>query len=306
MRIVLASTSIALTAALSACGSSEPKSHTTETQVMFETLISGDWTMPPGTEGYVCARKTIDQDMYVDGFGAINPPGTHHTLLTMGAPGAPDGVTPCSVRDNGPLELFGSGVGTDRLMLPSGVGLKIKAGTQLLLNLHLYNTGAESLSGLSGERVHVVPESDVTTIAEAILAGPIFFTIPAGQTTVTTGYCTLPSDTTLIAAAPHMHKLGVYEKVTAQSSIQGDVVINDAPYDFNEQSFHLIDPVKMAAGDKIKVDCTHHNTTSADVTFGESSDTEMCFSGVYRYPATGNFFICSDDFANMPFPDAGF
>ena len=292
--------------ALVACGSSEAKQSTSEAQITFQTLITGDWQMPAGEEGYYCARKTIDQDMYVDGFEAINPPGTHHTLLTMGAPGAPDGVAPCNAATNGPLSLFGSGVGTDRLMLPPGVALKIPAGTQLLLNLHLYNTGADVMTGLSGERVHVVPENEVSIVAESILAGTVAISIPAGQTKTTTGFCTMTGDTTLIAVAPHMHKLGVYEKVTAESSIDGDVVINDAPYDFNEQSFHLIDPVHMAGGDKVQVDCTHDNTTQAAVTFGESSDSEMCFAGIYRYPATGNLFICSDDFLNMPRPDAGF
>lgn len=304
MRIAVARTLAILTVpALAACGSSEAKSHTSEAQLTFQTIISGDWTMAAGSEGYVCARHTIADDMYVDGFEAINPPGTHHTLLTMGAASKPDGVTSCSAAENGPLEVFASGVGTDRLMLPPGIALKIAGGTQLLLNLHLYNTGADSLSGLSGERVHAIPASEVKTVAEAILAGPLFFTIPAGQTKVTTGYCTLAHDTTIFAVAPHMHKLGVYEKVTAQSSIKGDVVINDAPYDFNEQSFHLIDPVPMAKGDKVKVDCTHNNTTAADVSFGESTDTEMCFAGLYQYPATSNFFICSDDFPLRP--DAG-
>ena len=49
----------------------------------WQELITGDWTMPPGEEGYVCARKTVERDMYVTSFAAINPFGTHHTLLTV-------------------------------------------------------------------------------------------------------------------------------------------------------------------------------------------------------------------------------
>ena len=47
------------------------------------------------------------------------------------------------------------------------------------------------------------------------------------------------------------------------------------------------------------VQCTHKNTTQADVHFGDSSLAEMCFAGVYRYPAIGGFFICADDFATF-------
>jgi hypothetical protein len=37
----------------------------------------------------------------------------------------------------------------------------------------------------------------------------------------------------------------------------------------------------------VKTECTYDNTTGKTVTFGESSDTEMCFSIIYRYPSTG-------------------
>jgi hypothetical protein len=91
-----------------------------------------------------------------------------------------------------------------------------------------------------------------------------------------------------------MHQLGVYEKVVAESAKSGETVLHDAPYDFNEQSFHLIEPLPLAKGDRIRVECRHQNTTSERVTFGESSTAEMCFAGLFRYPADGSFFICAD------------
>lgn len=261
----------------------------------WTTLIEGEWTMPAGTEGYVCARHTVTEDLFVNAFDAMSPPGTHHTLLTMGEPNAPDGIEPCGAGDNRTLTVFGSGVGTNPLHLPEGVALKIEKGTQLLLNLHLFNTGEQEIAGLSGTRVRVVPEGDVEELAEGLLAGTIRLNIPAGETTTHTGYCTMTDDATLIAVAPHMHQLGAHEKVVAESSIEGEVTLYDDPYDFNEQSYYRIDPVRVARGDRIRVECTHRNTTAATVGFGESSLAEMCFAGLYRYPATGNYFICSDD-----------
>lgn len=260
----------------------------------WKTLLTGQWTMPPGTEGYVCVRQTIEEDLYVSGFDAINPLGTHHTLLTMGAPNAPDGLTPCTAGDNRPLSVFGSGVGTDPLEFPPGVGLHIAKGTQLLLNLHLFNLGTEDLSGTSGTRVHAIAESDVTERAEGLLAGTIALDLPPGQTTTSTGYCTMSSNVTVFAVAPHMHTLGIHEKVVAAPASGPEVTLVDAPYDFNEQSYHLIDPIKLAKGDRVRVECTHHNTTDKTVVFGESTLSEMCFAGIYRYPADGSLFICVD------------
>lgn len=293
---------------LAACGSSTTdapqSSATTAVDANWTTLLTGDWTRDPGSEGYTCVRKTIDKDYYVSGFEAINPVGTHHTLLTMGAANGPDGTTACSAADNYLLSVFGSGVGTNPLEFPKGIAVKIPKDTQLLLNLHLFNTTSQPLSGTSGTRIHTVTEADVVDFAEGILAGTVTIDIPAGQTKTTTGYCTMTSDVTLFAVAPHMHQLGIYEKVVAQSSLAGDVTLFDGPYDFNEQSYHLIDPVKLAKGDKVRVECTHHNTTNHDVTFGQSSLQEMCFAGIYRYPADGTPFICVD--GGLPFrPDAG-
>lgn len=260
----------------------------------WRTLITGNWTMPPGTEGYVCVRQTIDEDLYVNGFDAIKPLGTHHTLLTMGAPNGPDGVTPCTAADNRPLSVFGSGVGTNLLEFPTGIGLKIEKGNQLLLNLHLFNTGLDDLSGLSGTRVRTVQKSEVVNVAEGILAGTIALDLPPGQTTTSIGHCTMSSDVTLFAVAPHMHTLGIYEKVIAEPASTAEVVLLDAPYDFNEQSYRLIQPLKLAKGDRVRVECTHRNTTDKVVTFGESTLSEMCFAGLYRYPADGSIFICVD------------
>ena len=275
--------------------------------VDWTTLLTGDWSRDPGTEGYTCVKKTTDKDYFVAGFEAINPLGTHHTLLTMGPPNGPDGTTDCTAADNDLKSVFGSGVGTNPLEFPKGLAVKIPSGTQLLLNLHLFNTSTKPITGTSGTRIHAIPGTEVTELAEGILAGTVALDIPAGQTKTTTGYCTMTSEVTIFAVAPHMHQIGIYEKVVAESSIAGDVTLFDGPYDFNEQSYNLISPVKLAKGDKVRVECTHHNTTDHDVTFGQSSLQEMCFAGIYRYPADGTPFICVDGFAltSLPGQDGG-
>jgi hypothetical protein len=293
------------------CGSTEHDNGArgdagSEFAAQWQTLISGEWTLPEGTEGYKCVRQTVNEDLFVAGFDAIIPKGTHHTLLTMGPPNGPDGMSACRAGSNFSLSVFGSGVGTDPIEFPKGVAFKIPKGVQLLLNLHLFNTGRGDLSGTSGTRIHTIAESEVVAQAEGLLAGTIKLDIPPGKTTTHTGFCTMSHDATLIAVAPHMHQLGIYEKVIAQTSRLGDVTLFDGPYNFNEQSYQFIPPLQVAQGDRVRVECTHRNTTDKPVTFGESTLAEMCFAGIYRYPAGGGFFICSDDLAGFPFgPDAG-
>lgn len=242
-------------------------------------LLSQDWTLPAGTENMVNASRTLDQDVYVRAIRPLAPAGTHHTLLglTTGSGGGP-GTSPDGL-------LYASGVGTDALMMPAGVGLRLEAGKQLTLQLHLYNTGDAPLSGTSGVEVLLTTADQITDLAEIELAGPLGLTIPPGVHTIS-GTCTATSPQTVFAIFPHMHQLGTHFRAEARTAA-GAVTIHDDSYRFDEQRISPITPLALAPGDTITTECTWDNTTGATVNFGTSSDTEMCFSILFRYPATG-------------------
>lgn len=258
----------------------------------WQTVIAGDWTLEPRSERYVCVRKTLDRDTTFGAMRAINPLGTHHTLLTIGEPDAPDGVSDCDASVNHPLLVAGSGVGTNPLEFPAGVVMKVDKGQQLLLNLHLFNVGDQPLTGTSGTEVEPRAAADALHVGQAILAGTLRIMLPPGERTTVSGACTMGDDVTIFGVGPHMHQLGVHLKAVAESSVQGDVTLSDGPYDFENQQVKLVGPVEMKAGDRVRVDCTYENTTKKVVQFGDSSLAEMCFAGILRYPALDGFFIC--------------
>jgi hypothetical protein len=272
----------------SACGGSETAPAPEEPPpVEWETLLSGEWTMPAGTEDYVCIRHTITEDIYVRAFEAINPLGTHHTFLTIGPASAPDGVTGCGVADNHGQSLFGSGVGTNPIEFPEGVAMKLTGGSQILLNLHLFNSGTDALLGTSGTRMVRVEESDVAYIGGNRPALALDLNLPPHQESSKVGTVTMSADTTIFAVLPHMHQLGIHMKVVAESSVDGERVLHDAPYDFEAQLYYAVDPIRMAKGDRVRFECTWQNTTDRTVVFGDSSLDEMCAVGLYQYPAAG-------------------
>ncbi|HKP59302.1 MAG TPA: hypothetical protein VJV78_21410 [Polyangiales bacterium] len=251
----------------------------------WQRLIEADWELAPGSEGYRCVRRTLSQDVFVTAFSPLLPGGTHHTVLVVAShPDAPDGVTVCSVGTNGERRLQGAGAGTPSASLPEGVAMKIGKGEQLLMNLHLFNPGDQPLRGTSGMRVNTVAAPDVKFQAEVVLAGPLGLSIPRGHV-VQRGSCTFGSDVTVFSVGPHMHQLGVHAKLTAHSSIDGERVLHDAAYDFTHQLVYQVEPIKLAKGDKIDIECTYENTTDRTVTWGDSTLDEMCFAGVGLYPA---------------------
>lgn len=266
-------------------------------------LLSGQWQLPAGDEDYYCVRKTIEQDMYISDFRAVAPEGTHHTVLTMGEPDGADGVTPCSAQTNHDAMIYGSGVGTNPFAFPEGVAIHIPAGTQLLLNLHLFNVSDGELVGISGTEVKTIPQSEVVHVAESVLAGKTLnLSVPDGGESTHTGYCTMDADVTVLSVSPHMHQLGTHARIVAEVD-SGDMTLHDDAYDFYEQKVYPLSPaLEMKQGDRLRVDCTYVNNTGEDVGFGDSSEQEMCFAGIYRYPALGGGgiagFVCDDE---LPF-----
>ncbi len=255
----------------------------------WPTLIAADWTIPPGKEDYVCARRTLEEDVYITAFAGSAPAGAHHALVTIGVPDVPDGVTQCDFNTVFGVTAFGSDAGAKPLEFPPGVATKIAKGVQLLLNVHLENTTGSDLAGTYSVRFQSIPEAEVLERAEFFAAGTTAVTVPPRTTTTHTGYCTMRNDITLVAVAPHMHTLGRHEKVVAETAT-GELTLLDAPFTFGQQTYSSLDSVKMANGDKLRVECTHENTTDAVVNNGPTIQNEMCMATFYRYPPSGLTF----------------
>jgi hypothetical protein len=276
-----------------ACGSEDASIASKTEGAGWEQLIAVDWAVDPGREYSTCSRLTVDRDLTITRFEPMSPRGTHHTVLSTGAPGAPDGPFGCDLFELRTL-LFGTGVGSTALTLPEGVVARVRAGEQMMLGLHLFNTTPGRLQGTSGVRALTAAPSAEQIEAEAISVLTQDISLPPGRETVTRASCTFTQESTLFALHPHMHVLGTHMKIVARTE-GATRVIHDARFEFGEQTVHPIEPLVVAPGDRLEVECTHRNTTAAVVSYGASSTAEMCAAGVYRYPASRNgSYFCSE------------
>lgn len=252
-------------------------------------LIEADWQLGPRSEGYRCVRKTVDQDVFITEFAPLNPKGTHHTaLIVMREPVVPDGVTVCNAGVLGERRLQGAGSGTsESTTLPRGVAMKVAAGEQLLMNLHLFNPSDEVLRGRSGMHVKTAFHASVTHEAEVLLVGPLRLSLPPRQRIVQSGGCTLRDAKTIFSVMPHMHQLGLRMRVSVRGPRFGERVLHDDDYDFDHQRIFATEPVELEAGDRVEVACTFENPHDRTVGWGDSTLDEMCFAGVGLYPADG-------------------
>lgn len=269
------------------CGSDKPED---TVPTGFQPLLSGDWSMPPGQEGYVCVRATVPETMYIHAFQPVAPLGTHHTALAIDLQGGDDGTFACEAKDVGFKILFGSGVGTAPYALPDGVAMTLEAGTQVILNLHLFNTTDAPITGTSGIDVERVAQADVVNEAEVVYALDTDLDVPPGDS-VATHSCTFNVASTIIGVFPHMHRLGTRMTASVEHA-GGSQMFFDHDYTFEQQLNYATDPVQVVDGDKVNYQCGFTNPTGQDVQFGESTNDEMCVLGMYRYPAQGSISLC--------------
>ena len=262
--------------------------------VGYQMLISRSWTMASDNEGYRCIRTQVPNDLWISAFRSLSPPGTHHSVLTISQTATTTGEYDCHSDSLDAQMLYAAGVQTDDNELPAGVAIHLAAGTYINLNLHLYNTTDGSLTESSGVLVKTVAQSDVVHEADMQFSGDVSFSVPAnaaGDTTTThdvSGHCFAAHDFHIFTLWPHMHQIAVHHKFT----LNGTALL-DSDYNFNEQKNYQMADTVVHAGDKLETTCTYRNTTGMPVPYGESSNDEMCFTGIYRYPAGGNLLACA-------------
>jgi copper type II ascorbate-dependent monooxygenase-like protein len=254
----------------------------------WEPLLTGDWSIAAGTENWYCMSRTLDRDLFIGGFRPIDPLGTHHTILSFGPPVQPDhGATTCAPENTNPYWVYASGVNINDLSMPPGVGVVIEAGQQIHVNLHVFNTGTSTLSGTSGVEILPLDRSAVEHEAEVFPPGPYGFQIPPNQEYSFSSTCPIREEQHIFAIFPHMHQRGRHLKSELTIGGQRQVLWDD-DFQFDAQQYARFDPIQLSAGDTVTTTCTWFYEQEPGgrpmITWGQSSEDEMCFGILMRYP----------------------
>jgi hypothetical protein len=262
----------------------------------YTRLIAGSWELPAGANIYRCARVTIDHEVFITHIKAQAPTGTHHAVLALvdETTAGPDGIRDCDGGTIGKIMLYASSVGTPPFELPENVGIHVAAGQQLHLNMHLFNPTDEPLSGETALFIKSQPSAP-PMLAEMVLAGPLEISIPPDdQPHAVTGECTATTPYTLFAVWPHMHTFATRQRVELVRAGE-TTTVHDDEFRFQEQRYYPVTPMlDVAAGERIRVTCTYVNGSGSVVSYGDGAQSEMCFAGLYRYPAAGSYEYCGN------------
>ena len=246
-------------------------------------------------------RRVATEDLYVRRIQFRMRPSSHHFVLYGMAPTMPSYLVPAwdAVRDirnpDGTMNVtnmvtmgyhvfFGGSMQPEFAYdFPTGVALKVPAGTGLDLNVHYANRGDAPISGEAAVNLYTVPVAQVTKVARTLNWGNQAITLPPGQRTTIEKTFTVTDSTTIFALTSHTHRLGERFVIRIAGGPRAGQVLYENT-DWEHPAFLLLpQPVRLGPGEGLTSVVTYHNTTGNTVRFGLQSTDEMGIIFGYAY-----------------------
>ena len=245
------------------------------------TFRTESFTLSPGEESYLCWAVQVGEDFKVSAFDFAGVPVVHHFMLSQTVAPEPDGWSECKdLLKPTWRPIFTAGAGANALKLPDGVAHELKAGSQLVVQLHLLNSATKSVTNAAEIAMEVTERADTQAVQIGGF-GSFQISLPPARTSSITSECTLPRTSRLVALMPHMHQLATSMKLELGPSADDlQLIYSRDPWNFDQQTIDGLD-MTVEAGKHARLTCHYDNTTDRTVTYGESTFDEMCFLGVF-------------------------
>jgi hypothetical protein len=244
-------------------------------------MESDEFTIQPASEKYYCYTAHTDSDIAFHSFSIGSYKTVHHMFFASTLAPEQEGLHECPVLFKPSwLPLFTTGKGSTKLDLPEGSGFKLTKGTQLLMQLHLLNTGSSPVTEKVQVHAKALDPTEVRYSAALYPFGTTVFELPPNQPSSVSHDCVVDKDMEIFVLFPHMHRLGkemIFEVGKDAASL---AEVYRGPYDFDAQEL-IPQTIALHQGDYTRVTCNFDNTTAQKVGYGEHTDNEMCFFATF-------------------------
>jgi hypothetical protein len=212
----------------------------------------------------------------------------HMALYSVKAPLPPGTHGPCAEKTNRTI-VGGWSPGQDKQSWPAEYGALMphdKSGG-FQLEIHYDNVGRHKARDRSGLKVCATTKFRPKMLGMHVLSSDQNIHLSPGRQQVIAS-CTVWSDkgpATVLAASPHMHRLGVHLRTIVKHTDGTQETITDQPFSFDDQAIQFLKtPVIVRQGDVLTTTCSYNNTTGRVIGYSEGSDGEMCGNGLIASP----------------------
>ncbi|MCO4770326.1 MAG: hypothetical protein KDA24_09875 [Deltaproteobacteria bacterium] len=288
--------------ALAACPSSSEPEPVVDEVVPLEPPPEGSGfqlemltTAPAGTEVWKCQVSPMPNTELasVNWVQYQQNPGLHHMTLSTPGLGPSDmepGIYDCDDVYTGEfmesqIMFFGSqGTAEDELHLPDRVAAQFPAGLTVVHEVHYVNTTPEDVDVYSRVNAWTIPDS---IVEDGIWGGSIRdenINLPVGEETSEWSRCVFNQPVEVQFLASHQHQKGTRFQVRPFDGTETGELIFDND-DWHDPKITQFDPpLVVPAGEGFEFTCTWDNDTDAPLTYGLTSDDEMCNLAVVHTP----------------------
>jgi hypothetical protein len=168
--------------------------------------------------------------------------------------------------------------GSGGLILPEDSGLRLSAGTRIVMQMHYHPDG----SGAADQTAFALDlEESVGTEMYLYPLADTNLSIPPGAEDHAEGWSATLNygiNLRLWGGTPHMHRLGSSIKVSVTPPDSDEQCLISIPeWDFDYQQFYrLEDAYIIENGSRLSLECIYDNPTDETVTWGDGTGDEMC------------------------------
>jgi hypothetical protein len=254
-----------------------------------------------GADEYRCSYLApATTDTFLVGVSHVATTGAHHVFVfrtdLASIPAGGGGPVDCHTDASTPMqhmrgEVYGSQARTGAFAFPSGVGLPLRAGEVLLVEIHWANAQGQDVDATVDLRLSL-SATGVTTAAGTYFFDDPFVDVPAGASGAASMRCPIPSDITLLSESSHDHARATEVGAFLDPP---DAAPATAPFYTGLTAYSPLpvqDRVPVGAGSHIRFGCSYQNVAGAEEVlqgFDFQAD-EMCLlTGTY-YPALDSSF----------------
>jgi hypothetical protein len=274
--------------------------------VSTHALSWGPLTVPASTESTQCIWVKLDNDAEIKVHQLHNVLGatSHHLIvykddMDTTEQATPVPCTPFAGALNATGKVFPMMITQkhdDLLVLPHHVAYTLAPHQMIKIEMHYLNAGETAAPATATINFAAADPTAIKNEANILFIGTPDIDLAANQMTSVHEFFSpgganldLP-DARFFAITGHTHKLGLSVQVNTRDVLTNATqqVYNPASFLWSEPTTATFDPeFGLTPNGGFDFTCKYYNSTNKSVSFGESTEDEMCFFWAYYYPSNG-------------------
>jgi hypothetical protein len=254
-------------------------------------LASEPVMLEPGKETTRCYYANLRNPSPIDvaRFQTAQRTGQHHFNIFASDLTFDDGFQRCPTNE----ELFvgarpivdGSGGSVD-YPFPGGMAYRLEPNTLLIFQLHWINPTASPAEQQFVLNLHTPPEPP-KTLVDIYGFTNFRIDIPPNEAKVETKECAVYDSIGLLTMSAHFHARGTLATAELIPAAGAPRSLYETRSWDDPDVVVFPEAVRVIEGDRIRFACHYENREDRRVTYGPSSDDEMCFVFGYYFPKVG-------------------